>query len=232
MVRAFAAGQVARVEVGMVLQFLDGPHDPRACRILDDAGVVQHAGDGRGGHFGAPGHLFEVHVLPHCTRRGERLGRGKARVAALTGATASESPGSWLRRPVCRVFRTPLRIRATTGWDASAKNPSASLLDQLRDFGNAREVLQPVLKRRPGDGRRAGSASPDTSSWPASCPRSASCCLGGTPRGGFRGAQFFPCPFAVGLLIVRHRYPPIEHGSVASGTKNHPREKLSRKSGS
>src|SRR5262249_12511385 len=56
-----AAREAAGMQVGMVLQLLDGAHHAGAGGVLDDARVVEHARHRGGGHLGAPGHLFEVH---------------------------------------------------------------------------------------------------------------------------------------------------------------------------
>src|ERR1035438_9045732 len=59
---ALPAGEVAGVEVGMILQFFDCLDYSRAGGSLDDACIVQDPRDRSGGDLGAAGHLFEVHV--------------------------------------------------------------------------------------------------------------------------------------------------------------------------
>ena len=55
---ALAPGQIARVQIGMILEFLDGPLHARAGGRFNDTCVVQDPGDRRGRNFGSPGHLF------------------------------------------------------------------------------------------------------------------------------------------------------------------------------
>ena len=59
---ALSARQVAGVEIGMILQFLDCLDHSGTGGSLDHACIVQYPRDRGGGDLGAAGHLFEVHV--------------------------------------------------------------------------------------------------------------------------------------------------------------------------
>src|SRR5579863_2569486 len=54
--------QISRVEIGMVLQFLNGLFNAGARGTLDHAGIVQNAGHRSRRYLRPPGHLFEVHA--------------------------------------------------------------------------------------------------------------------------------------------------------------------------
>ena len=59
---AFSAREIAGVQIGVILEFLDGLDDAGAGGGLDHACIIEHARDRGGGDFGAAGHLFKVHV--------------------------------------------------------------------------------------------------------------------------------------------------------------------------
>ena len=58
---ALPARQVSRVQVGVVLEFLDRFDHAGPRGGLHHGGIVQHPGHGCGGHLGAPGYLFQIH---------------------------------------------------------------------------------------------------------------------------------------------------------------------------
>ena len=58
---ALSACEAAGVEIGVILEFLDGFHHARARRSLHDGDIVQNAGDGRRGNSCASRNLFEIH---------------------------------------------------------------------------------------------------------------------------------------------------------------------------
>ena len=60
---ALAAGEVARMQIGVIPKFFDGFQNARARGGFDDACVIQHPGHGRSGDFGAASDLFQIHEL-------------------------------------------------------------------------------------------------------------------------------------------------------------------------
>src|SRR5579872_7069228 len=84
----------------MIAKLLNRLHHSRPRGILDNACIVQHAGDGRRRNFGAPSYLFQVHGLPNLNYRRSSIGKrgGDAAWGETLAAKKSTAPSRKERR--------------------------------------------------------------------------------------------------------------------------------------
>ena len=156
---AFAAREIAGVEIGVVFQFLDCLDHPGACGSLDDACIVEYPRDRCGGDLGAAGHLFEVHVFNIVQEIVGFAGFGAWGVGfgeSVYMVTDSRS-GSLTQR---RRNQTRGLLQRGDAESAEKKSPSCARIDRLKPApprrGNyrceRRQAGRPVLRDLPVDG--------------------------------------------------------------------------------